>query len=128
MTDKKRIWPAVLMGLSGGAFIALGALSAIAFTEKAEGSAAAIAMVIAGAVLGIAADMKKMGRAALVVIPAVLFAIGRLTGFAAAEYAAAGAVMYSGCVFALPEEDNLTNAVTGAAAMAGFAAAVILMI
>ena len=36
MTDKRQMWSAVLMGLAGGAFIALGALSSIAFTEKAK--------------------------------------------------------------------------------------------
>ncbi len=128
MDYRKDVPADVVRGGAGGAFIAIGALSAIEFTAEGEGYAIVIAFVIAGALIGIVLDAVKSGGIAPLVVSAVLFAIGRAFGVEFAEYMASGAVMYMGYVLALPEEDIFTNAVTGAAAAAGFLAAVVVLL
>ena len=115
----------VLNGLAGGACISFGSLTAIGFTENTSMYGMVVAFVIIGALLCIVLDTLKCGTTVIALASAALFLIGR--AIAPIGYAASGAVMYMGCVLALPEADTFTNAVTGGAAAVGFLTAVVLM-
>ncbi len=115
-------------GAIGGVFIAVGALSAIGFTENAVNCVPAIVLLIIGAFIGIILDMLKVNKFILCIISAIAFASVFYAGLEYAQYAAAGVVMYIGCALALPEKDVFTNAVTGASAAIGFIAAVLVII
>jgi len=115
-------------GLVGGVFIAVGALSAIGFTENAGNCISAIIFLIIGALIGIVLDMLKISKFILSSISVIAFATVFFAGLEYAQYAAAGVVMYIGCALALPEKDIITNAVTGASAAVGFIAAVLCII
>lgn len=126
--ERKNIPAKIVNGTAGGAFIAAGSLSAIGFTEGDVLYAVVILLVTAGALLGIILDACGHGGYALFLLCGALIAAGKVLDIGFAEYMASGAVMYTGCVLALPEADTFTNAVTGAAAAAGFLTAVTIML
>ena len=128
MKDSKKISADVLKGIMGGILIAAGSLSAIGFTENAVSCILVVALVIAGAFVGIVLDTIGANSYVVCMLSVILFAAARYFNIGFIEYMASGAVMYMGCVFALPEADVFTNAVTGAAAAAGFLGAVIAII
>ncbi len=126
--ERKNITAKIVSGAAGGAFIAAGSLSAIGFTGSGAVYGVVIAFVIIGALLGIILDTCGHGVYALFLLSGAMAAAGRFLNLVFLEYMASGAVMYMGCVLALPESDIFTNAVTGAAAAAGFLTAVTIML
>lgn len=128
MEIDKRTAVDLFKGVIGGVFIAVGALSAIGFTENAVNCVPAIILLIIGAFVGIVLDMLKVNKIILSIISVVAFVVVFYIGLEYAQYAAAGVIMYMGCALALPEKDVFTNAVTGASAAVGFIAAVLVII
>ena len=127
MKDRKKTFACVLKGLLGGAFIAAGSFWAIDMADNNAGYAFAATFIIIGAFMGIVTDMLNIRLTVLIPILIVLFVFGRSYDVRPAVYVSLGALMYAGCILALPEDDAYVNAVTGASAAAGFLAAVLLI-
>ena len=115
-------------GLIGGVFIAVGAFSAIGFTENPDKSFAAVAFLIVGAFIGILIDILRINRYIVSILSAVLLAAAYFSKIELLGYIVSGTVLYAGCLLALPEKDMSENALTGAAAAVGFITAVILIL
>ena len=128
MKDGKKIFACIIKGLLGGAFIAAGSFWAVDTADNNAGYAFAAAFIIAGAFMGIIVDMLNIKTVILIPILVMLFVFGKSYDIGSAVYVSLGALMYAGCVLALPEADVYVNAVTGASAAAGFLAAVLLIL
>ena len=114
----------VIKGAFGGIMIAVGVLSAVGYTENTNDEFLVTALVIVGAVAGIVTEMSGINKYAECAVTVGLFVISICFGTEPLMYFASGAVMYMGCVFALPEEDTAVDAFTGIGAAVGFLSAV----
>lgn len=125
--NKRRLTESV-EGLIGGVFIAVGAFSAIGFTENPDKSFAAVAFLIVGAFIGILIDILKINRYIVSMLSVVILAAAYFSKIELLEYIVSGTVLYAGCLLALPEKEMSENTLTGAAAAVGFITAVILIL
>lgn len=128
MKDDKKILADIIKGAVGGVFIAYGSLMAIRYADSSAAYAVVIAFVIAGVISGIVSDFMGINYMAVIALSVVLIVLGKICAICHMEYMALGLIMYMGCTLALPDKDVYTDAVTGAAASAGFLTAVLIIL
>lgn len=115
---KKGILYDIINGIAGGAFIAVGSVSAIDYMER--GPSSVLLFVVIGIMGCIAAEYFLRSRGAVCALSAGMFLVGMLLGIPLIRYLASGFVIYTGCALSLPEKDIFTDAVTAASAAVGF--------
>ncbi|GFI61636.1 hypothetical protein IMSAG049_00797 [Clostridiales bacterium] len=123
-----KIYRDITKGTAGGVLIAIGALSAIGCTEGTNSWALGSIFIALGAFIGILLDLWGINCYKAVALYVLVFCFGKYMAAWPAQCFSSGALMYLGCVFALPELDCFTNALTGASAAAGFIAALLVLL
>ena len=126
MKNVKKKSELLIRGILGGALIAYSALSAIEFTVS--NYYFVITLVAVGALTGIILESFTINTYLTLGLSAALLFVGNRINITSLVYITTGVVMYMGCVLSLPEEDAITNALTGSAAITGFLASVLVIV